>query len=79
MPGHAVHSQPTPIEYLDFEVEIGPGNGLLYPLAVLSSPAGQAREIMSFPFDSMAGEPPRQAGKRTAAIRHHIPKIPLHR
>ncbi|MCJ7529543.1 MAG: SUMF1/EgtB/PvdO family nonheme iron enzyme [Anaerolineales bacterium] len=37
--------------YRDFELEIGPGLGREYPLAVLNSPAGQARENMHFPFD----------------------------
>ncbi len=37
--------------YLDFEVEIGGGQGREFPLTVLSSPAGEARETLCFPFD----------------------------
>ena len=32
-----------PQTYLDFDLEIGAGDGLTYPLAVLHSPAGNAR------------------------------------
>ncbi len=39
------------LEYRDFEVEIAPGDGTRYPVAVLRSPSGQARTIMQFPFD----------------------------
>ncbi len=39
-----------PQTYLDFDLEIGPGDGLTYPLAVLHSPAGNARGQMDFPF-----------------------------
>jgi formylglycine-generating enzyme required for sulfatase activity len=39
---------------LDFEVEIGTGTGQSYPLALLHSPAGEARETMKFPFDELA-------------------------
>jgi hypothetical protein len=39
--------------YLDFELEIGPGSGREYPVAVLRSPAGEARETMLFPFDAL--------------------------
>ena len=39
------------MEYLDFELEIGPGTGRDYPVAVLHSPAGEARTVMHFPFD----------------------------
>jgi len=35
--------------YLDFEVEIDHGLGCDYPLAVIRSPAGEARETMHFP------------------------------
>jgi outer membrane protein assembly factor BamD (BamD/ComL family) len=37
--------------YLDFEIEIGPGQGSQYPLAVIDSPAGEVRETLHFPFD----------------------------
>jgi hypothetical protein len=38
------------MEYLDFDLEIGPGSGQTYPLALLRSPMGQARGAMAFPF-----------------------------
>jgi formylglycine-generating enzyme required for sulfatase activity len=44
----------TVIEYLDFEIEIGLGQGRDYPLAVIRSPGGEARERMLFPFDELA-------------------------
>ena len=34
----------------DFDLEIGPGDGTNYPVAVLNSPSGQARASMVFPF-----------------------------
>ncbi len=43
------------MSYLDFELEIGVGNGREYPVAV-RSPAGEARETMRFPFDELALE-----------------------
>jgi hypothetical protein len=39
--------------YFDFELEIGPGAGREYPVAVLRSPGGEARETMYFPFDEL--------------------------
>jgi formylglycine-generating enzyme required for sulfatase activity len=42
------------LSYLDFELEIGEGKGLEYPVAVLRSPAGEARETMRFPLDELA-------------------------
>jgi formylglycine-generating enzyme required for sulfatase activity len=44
------------MEYLDFELEIGQGAGRDYPVAVLRSPAGEARGTMRFPFDQLALE-----------------------
>ena len=41
-------------EYLDFELEIGLGQGRDYPVAVLRSPAGEARATMHLPFDELA-------------------------
>ncbi|HEX6777026.1 MAG TPA: CHAT domain-containing protein [Ktedonobacterales bacterium] len=41
------------MEYLDFDIVIGPGSGLDYPV-LLTSPAGQARGVMRFPFDEAA-------------------------
>jgi len=43
-------------DYLDFELEIGPGSGREYPVAVVRSPAGEARETMRFPFDELTLE-----------------------
>ncbi len=45
---------PTGQNYLDFELEIGPGSAREYPVAVIRSPAGEARETMRFPFDELA-------------------------
>ena len=42
------------MDYLDFEIEIGHGQGREYPVAVIRSPAGEARETMRFPFDELA-------------------------
>jgi hypothetical protein len=42
------------MEYLDFELRIGPGTGGEYPLSVLRSPAGEAAGVMRFPFDALA-------------------------
>ena len=39
------------MEYLDFELEIGPGDAGEYPVAVIRSPAGEVRLTMRFPFD----------------------------
>jgi hypothetical protein len=39
----------TQLTYLDFELEIGPGRGQEYPISVVRSPAGEARETMRFP------------------------------
>lgn len=42
------------MEYLDFDLEIGPGRGRTYPVAVIRSPAGEAHGMMHFPFDEAA-------------------------
>jgi formylglycine-generating enzyme required for sulfatase activity len=44
------------MDYLDFELEIGFGLGREYPVSVIRSPAGEARETMLFPFDELALE-----------------------
>ncbi len=44
------------MNYLDFEIEIGTGRGRIYPVAVIRSEGGEAREIMRFPFDDLALE-----------------------
>ncbi len=49
------------LSYLDFELEIGLGQGREYPVAVLRSPAGEAREVMRFPFDELGLENRLQA------------------
>jgi hypothetical protein len=43
------------MEYETIEIEIGPGNGSAYPVAVRSL-AGEAHAIMQFPFDEFALE-----------------------
>lgn len=50
MPDSTPHDRLT---YLDFDLEIGPGQGREYPVAVLRSPAGEARETLRFPFDEL--------------------------
>jgi hypothetical protein len=52
MPEDRPHSERS--DYLDFELEIDIGHGREYPVAVLRSPAGEARETMHFPFDDLA-------------------------
>ena len=42
------------MDYLDFELEIGPGSGREYPIAVIDSPAGEARETLHFPYGALA-------------------------
>lgn len=42
--------------YLDFELEISAGAGREFPVRVVHSPAGEARETMLFPFDTLALE-----------------------
>src|SRR6266849_846973 len=44
------------MNYLDFEIEIGVGSGREYPVVVVHSAAGEARETMHFPFDELALE-----------------------
>jgi hypothetical protein len=42
------------MQYLDFDLEIGPGSGQRYPVAVVRSPAGEARGTLLFPFEEDA-------------------------
>jgi hypothetical protein len=42
--------------YLDFELEIGPGQGREYSVTVLRSPSGEAHGILHFPYDELALE-----------------------
>src|ERR1051326_5003889 len=42
------------MQYLDFDLEIGPGSGQTYPVAVIRSPAGEAHGTLHFPFDEAA-------------------------
>ena len=66
------------MNYLDFELEIGTGSGREYPIAVVRSPAGEARETMHYlekgevppkqekqgPWASpLSGEAPAEEGK----------------
>lgn len=44
----------THITYLDFEVKVGLGEDLQYPVAVIRSPAGEAQETMQFPYDELS-------------------------
>jgi len=53
MQGNSGLSDVRPIEYLDFELEIGSGSGLQYPVAVLHSPAGETRATMTFPYSDI--------------------------
>ena len=43
-------------DYFDFELEIGIGSGREYPVHVIRSIAGEARETMHFPFDTLVLE-----------------------
>jgi hypothetical protein len=47
---------PAHEDFLDFELEIGAGSGRAYPVAVVRSAAGEARETMQFPLDDLALE-----------------------
>jgi CHAT domain len=49
------------VDYLDFEVEIGPGTGGHQTVTVLRSPAGEATESIRFALDSLALENRLQA------------------
>ena len=40
-------------EYLDFDLEIRDARGREYPVSVIRSPAGEAREMMHFPFSEL--------------------------
>ncbi|MCX6046791.1 MAG: SUMF1/EgtB/PvdO family nonheme iron enzyme [Chloroflexi bacterium] len=44
------------LTYLDFELEIGAGDGPDYPVTVVRSPAGEARSVMRRPFGELALE-----------------------
>ncbi|MFN3334389.1 MAG: CHAT domain-containing protein, partial [Caldilinea sp.] len=44
----------TTLTLHDFELQIDPGDGVRYTVAVLRSPAGAARGVMTFPFDRSA-------------------------
>ncbi len=43
------------MEYLNFDLEIGPGKGGIYPTAV-RLPAGAVRGTLRFPFDKQTLE-----------------------
>lgn len=38
-----------PQNYFDFEVDLGPGDGVVHPMAVLTSPAGAVRSVFALP------------------------------
>ncbi|MGB3062354.1 MAG: CHAT domain-containing protein, partial [Anaerolineae bacterium] len=42
-----------PTRYLDFDLEIGLGEGRAYKVTVRASPAGEALAVMQFPFDDL--------------------------
>ncbi|MET0801082.1 MAG: CHAT domain-containing protein [Actinomycetota bacterium] len=46
-------SESRRIEYLDFEIEIGPQGADGYPVAVLRSPAGEPRGMLRLPFEGL--------------------------
>lgn len=43
-------------EYLDFVIRLEPGSGQVYPVSILSSPAGEASGTMELPLGSAAWE-----------------------
>jgi hypothetical protein len=53
-----VRTMPEALEsaYLDFELEIGLGQGREYPVTVLRSPSGEAHGTLHFPYDESALE-----------------------
>jgi hypothetical protein len=51
-----IDDHPRHLNYLDFELEIGIGSGRQYPVTVISSPAGEAQEVMVWPLDALALE-----------------------
>ena len=62
----------TGLSYLDFELEIGLGNGQEYPLAVVHSPAGEARTSFKMPFGELELE--RYLDKLQIALLHSTEK-----
>jgi tetratricopeptide (TPR) repeat protein len=64
------------LKYLDFDLEIGLGSGRKYPISVVHSPAGEAREIMRFPFSELMLENRLQALQitllRSGGNRRHV-------
>ncbi len=41
------------MDYLDFELAIGVGDGVSYPVSVIRSPAGEQRASTKFPYDEL--------------------------
>ncbi len=60
------------MNYLDFVLEIGTSPGRFYPVYVISSPAGEAREFMEIPFNEQQLENQLQALQQ-ALIRSNSP------
>jgi hypothetical protein len=54
------------VDYLDFELRIEPLRGHNYSVAVVSSPAGEARETMRFPFSEL------QRGNRLQSLENAL-------
>jgi len=46
-------SKLSSLEYLDFDLEIGPGDGRNYPVAVIDSPSGETQGTMQWPYDEI--------------------------
>jgi CHAT domain len=42
------------MDYLDFDLEVQPGNSGAYDVSVVNSPAGEAHAEMTFPYDRLA-------------------------
>lgn len=68
MASQPINSYNNPSNYLDFEIEIGPGAGRDYPVSVIQSPAGTAIETMHFPYDELILEN-RLLGLQIALLR----------
>jgi len=53
------------MDYLDFEIDIGIGEGRIYPVVVVRSAAGEARETMHCNYSgALFKPPPKQRSRR---------------